>query len=236
PVLGVSKRVLSYTRPVYSDSAVDYTATGTIRSKTRSRKIKENVTRVSHPAPFWEAKAVVGDEITTLSLNDYENKFLVMVFYPFDFTFVCPTELLAFSDRLEEFQAINTEVVGISCDSEHSHFAWSKLPRKLGGIENIRIPLVADYSKKITEEYNVLFEEKGIPLRATVIIDDKGIVRVININDTEIGRSVDEVLRLVKAIQFANKHGEVCPVNWKEGDATIVPDQKKSKEYFSSMN
>ncbi|RIB18475.1 Peroxiredoxin, partial [Gigaspora rosea] len=195
------------------------------------------------PAPYWEASAVVGEEIKTLSLNDFEDKFLIMLFYPLDFTFVCPTELNAFSDRSQEFKDIGAEVVAISCDSEFSHLAWSKMPRGQGGIGGIKYVLnfvngkhlVADYSKKISEDYGVLYEEKGIPFRGTVIIDDKGAVRVVHINDTPIGRSVDEVLRLVQAIQFTNDYGEVCPANWKKGDATIVPDPKKSMSYFSTL-
>ncbi|CAG8758569.1 12478_t:CDS:2 [Gigaspora rosea] len=155
----------------------------------------EFVAKVTRPAPYWEASAVVGEEIKTLSLNDFEDKFLIMLFYPLDFTFVCPTELNAFSDRSQEFKDIGAEVVAISCDSEFSHLAW----------------------------------------RGTVIIDDKGAVRVVHINDTPIGRSVDEVLRLVQAIQFTNDYGEVCPANWKKGDATIVPDPKKSMSYFSTL-
>jgi len=139
-------------------------------------------------------------------------------------------------DRIQEFKDINTEVIGISCDSHYSHIAWDKIPRTQGGLGGIKIPLVADLKKEITMRYGCLFEESGHPFRGTFIIDDKGILRIAHINDAAIGRSVDETLRLVKAIQFANEHGEVCPVNWKSGDRTIVPDPKKSKEYFALFN
>ncbi|CAG8687352.1 10449_t:CDS:10 [Dentiscutata erythropus] len=259
----VTTRAFSYVKPLYQQEENQKLSEYQKKKILLKKKFAtEFVAKVTRPAPFWEALAVVGDEIKILSLNDFEDKFLIMLFYPLDFTFgesnvippvltcylmitrlkkenqlilVCPTELNAFSDRAQEFKNIGAEVVAISCDSQFSHLAWSKMPRGQGGIGGIKIPLVADYSKKISEDYGVLYEEKGIPFRGTVIIDDKGTVRVIHINDTEIGRSVDEVLRLVQAIQFANDYGEVCPANWKKGDATIVPDPKKSMAYFSKL-
>ncbi|CAG8596225.1 16748_t:CDS:10 [Dentiscutata heterogama] len=231
----VTTRTFSYVKPLYQQEDNKLSEYQKKKLLLKKKFADEFVAKVTRPAPFWEALAVVGDEIKTLSLNDFEDKFLIMLFYPLDFTFVCPTELNAFSDRVQEFKDIGAEVVAISCDSQFSHLAWSKMPRGQGGIGGIKIPLVADYSKQISEDYGVLYEEKGIPFRGTVIIDDKGTVRVIHINDTEIGRSVDEVLRLVQAIQFANDYGEVCPANWKKGDATIVPDPKKSMIYFSKL-
>ncbi|CAG8476681.1 17896_t:CDS:10 [Cetraspora pellucida] len=206
-------RAFSYAKPLYQQEDNNQKPLEYQRKKRLLKKkcADEFVAKITHPAPFWEANAVIEDEIKTLSLNDFEDKFLIMLFYPFDFTFVCPTELNAFSDRIQEFKDIGAEVVAISCDSQFSHLAWSKMPRNQGGIGGIKIPLIADYSKKISEDYGVLYEEKGIPFRGTVIIDEKGTVRVIHINDTEIGRSVDEILRLVQAIQFANDYGEVCP-------------------------
>ncbi|CAG8533856.1 1042_t:CDS:10 [Diversispora eburnea] len=235
----VTKKPLSYSKPLNQEVGEEYTATGTITRRPlkirRVKRIDDSVAKVSRPAPFWEAKAVFEDEISPLSLNHFEKKFLVMIFYPLDFTFVCPTELTAFSDRIKEFKEINTEVVGISCDSEHTHYNWNKIPRNQGGLGNLKYPLVSDFSKRISEDYGVLCEDKSFPFRGTIIIDDKGIVRVININDTQIGRSVDEVLRLVQAIQFANQYGEVCPANWKKGDSTIIPDQEKARSYFSKL-
>ncbi|EIE87578.1 peroxiredoxin-1 [Rhizopus delemar RA 99-880] len=153
-----------------------------------------------------------------------------------DFTFVCPTEILAFSDRIEEFKALNTAVIGASTDSEFSHLAWINTPRKQGGLGEMKIPLLADKTKSIAKDYGVLIEEAGIALRGLFIIDPQGVVRQITINDLPVGRSVDEVLRLVEAFQFTDKHGEVCPANWKAGEKTIKPSVKDSQEYFNAVN
>ncbi|KAK9719967.1 cTPxI [Basidiobolus ranarum] len=192
--------------------------------------------KVQKAAPSWRAQAVVDGQFKELKLEDYNGKFLVMVFYPMDFTFVCPTELLAFSDRIKEFQDLGVDVVGVSTDSEFSHLAWCNLPRTKGGLGDIKIPLIADITKKISADYNVLIEDKGIALRGLFIIDPKGAVRVMQVNDLPIGRSVDETLRLVEAIQFTDTHGEVCPANWKKGSPTIKADPKNSIEYFEKVN
>lgn len=162
----------------------------------------------------------------------------MLFFYPLDFTFVCPTEIIAFSDRIKEFKDLNTEVVGVSVDSHFSHLAWSNTPRKQGGIGKIEYPLLADLTKKISSDYGVLLDEAGISLRGLFIIDPKQTVRQVTINDLPVGRSVDETLRLIKAFQFVDKHGEVCPANWdeKNNKATIKPDPKGSQEYFSKQN
>ncbi|CAG8525337.1 703_t:CDS:10 [Paraglomus brasilianum] len=191
--------------------------------------------KIKHPAPVWEANAVINGNIRNLSHLDFANKYLVLLFFPLNFTFVCPTELIAFSDRIEEFQELNAEVVGVSVDSEYSHLAWSNLPRDQGGISNIRIPLVSDIKKEISTAYGVLFEEKGFAFRGLFIIDDLGLLRVSQIYDTEIGRSVDETLRLIQAIQHANTYGEVCPANWKRGSPAIKPNPRDSKEYFEKQ-
>ncbi|KAI9482717.1 MAG: thioredoxin-like protein [Benjaminiella poitrasii] len=191
---------------------------------------------VQHPAPEWTANALVDGEFKELSLSDYKGKFVVMVFYPADFTFVCPTELLAFSDRVEEFKKLGAEVVGISVDNVHSHLAWTNLPRKQGGLGNINIPLVSDIKKEISSSYDVLVREEGIALRGLFVIDPKGVLRIATIHDLPIGRSVDETLRVIEAIQFTDKYGEVCPANWKSGEKTIKPDPKGSQEYFNSAN
>lgn len=153
-----------------------------------------------------------------------------------DFTFVCPTEIIAFSDRINEFKALNCNVVGVSVDSHFSHLAWTNLPRKQGGIGKIDYPLLADLTKKVSSDYGVLLEG-GISLRGLFIIDPNQVVRQITINDLPVGRSVDETLRLIKAFQFSDKHGEVCPANWdeKNNKATIKPDPKGSQEYFSKV-
>lgn len=163
--------------------------------------------------------------------------FQVLFFYPLDFTFVCPTEIISFSDRIKEFKDLNTEIVGVSVDSHFSHLAWTNTPRKQGGIGKIEYPLLADLTKEISANYGVLLDA-GISLRGLFIIDPNQVVRQITINDLPVGRSVDETLRLIKAFQFTDKHGEVCPANWNEKDnkATIKPSVDGSKEYFSKQN
>jgi len=159
-------------------------------------------------------------------------KWLVLFFYPLDFTFVCPTEITAFSDRAGDFKAVNTEVVACSVDSKFSHLAWINTPRKEGGLGSMKIPILADLTRQIAADYGVLIEEAGIALRGLFIIDPKGTVRQITINDLPVGRSVDETLRLIKAFQFTDKHGEVCPANWQPGADSMKADPHGSKTYF----
>ncbi|CAH3187957.1 unnamed protein product, partial [Porites evermanni] len=151
----------------------------------------------------------------------FTGKYLVLFFYPLDFTFVCPTEIIAFSDRVEEFRAINCEVIACSVDSHFSHLAWTEKPRKKGGLGTMNIPLLSDITKQISKDYGVLLEDQGVALRGLFIVDDKGILRQITMNDLPVGRSVDEVLRLVQAFQFTDKHGEVCPAGWRPGNDTV---------------
>ncbi|GBM30518.1 Thioredoxin-dependent peroxide reductase, mitochondrial, partial [Araneus ventricosus] len=190
---------------------------------------------VSKPAPDFKATAVVNGSFKDISLQDFKGKYLVLFFYPLDFTFVCPTEIIAFSEKAKEFRALNTEVVAVSVDSHFSHLAWINTPRKKGGLGSMDIPLLADLSKKISKDYGVLLDA-GIALRGLFIIDPKQVVRQITVNDLPIGRSVDETLRLVKALQFHEKHGEVCPANWKPDSPTIKPDPEKAMEYFEKNN
>uniref|UniRef100_A0A6M2DZ53 thioredoxin-dependent peroxiredoxin n=1 Tax=Xenopsylla cheopis TaxID=163159 RepID=A0A6M2DZ53_XENCH len=187
---------------------------------------------ISRPAPHWEGTAVVNGEFTELSLKDFQGKYLVFFFYPLDFTFVCPTEILAFSDRIEEFRELNTEVVACSVDSHFTHLAWMNSPRKEGGLGKINIPLLSDLSHTISKDYGVYLEDLGHTLRGLFIIDHRGILRQITMNDLPVGRSVDETLRLVQAFQFTDQHGEVCPVNWKPGQDTIIPNPVEKKKYF----
>ncbi|KAI9316352.1 AhpC/TSA family protein [Dichotomocladium elegans] len=194
------------------------------------------VAQVQKPAPEFTLPAVVNGEFKDVSLSDYKGKYVVFFWYPMDFTFVCPTEILAFSDRIKEFEALDTAVIAASCDSEFSHLAWINTPRKQGGLGEMNIPIVADKTKKVARDYGVLLEDAGVTLRGLFIIDPKGTVRQITINDLPVGRNVDEVLRLVEAFQFTDKHGEVCPAGWKKGSATIKPDVKESKAYFESAN
>ncbi|XP_020600978.1 peroxiredoxin-1-like isoform X1 [Orbicella faveolata] len=191
---------------------------------------------IQKPAPPFSGTAVNKyGEFMDLKLSDYKGKYLVLFFYPLDFTFVCPTEIIAFSDRVEEFRAINCEVVACSVDSEFSHLAWTNVARKKGGLGQMNIPLLSDITKQISKDYGVLLEDQGVALRGLFVIDDKGILRQITMNDLPVGRSVDEVLRLVQAFQFTDKHGEVCPAGWRPGSDTIVPDSKKSGDYFSKQ-
>ena len=186
---------------------------------------------VQKEAPNFSATAVVNEEFKTLQLTDYRGKYVILFFYPLDFTFVCPTEIIAFSDRIEEFQKRGAEVIGVSVDSQFSHLAWIKMPRTEGGLGGLKYPLVADLTKKISSDYGVLLDG-GIALRGLFLIDKGGVVRHITINDLPIGRSVDETLRVLDALQFFEKNGEVCPADWKPGKATIKPGVKESKEYF----
>ncbi|CAI9726713.1 peroxiredoxin-2-like isoform X2 [Octopus vulgaris] len=194
-----------------------------------------NMLKLAQKAPEFKGMAVVNGEFKTIQLSDFKGKYLVLFFYPLDFTFVCPTEITAFSDRMEEFKKINCEVVACSTDSHYSHLAWINTPRKQGGLGEMKIPLLADKTLKIASDYGCLKEDEGISFRGLFIIDEKGVLRQITINDLPVGRSVDETLRLVQAFQFTDEHGEVCPVGWKPGSNTMKPDPKGSKEYFKQM-
>ncbi|XP_008159530.1 peroxiredoxin-4 isoform X1 [Eptesicus fuscus] len=192
--------------------------------------------KISKPAPYWEGTAVINGEFKELKLTDYHGKYLVFFFYPLDFTFVCPTEIIAFGDRIEEFRSINTEVVACSVDSQFTHLAWINTPRRQGGLGPIKIPLLSDLTHQIAKDYGVYLEDSGHTLRGLFIIDDKGILRQITLNDLPVGRSVDETLRLVQAFQYTDKHGEVCPAGWKPGSETIIPDPAGKLKYFDKLN
>ena len=189
---------------------------------------------VTHPAPEFKAQAVMPDgQFKELSLSDYRGKYVLLFFYPLDFTFVCPTEIIAFSDRASEFEAAGVQIIGVSVDSHFSHLAWRNTSRDQGGIGNVQYPLVADLSKQIARNYDVLMGD-AVALRGLFLIDQKGIVRHQVVNDLPLGRSVDEALRMVQALQFFEKNGEVCPANWKEGARTIKPTVDGSKSFFSA--
>ena len=190
------------------------------------------VPAIQKPAPAFQGTAVVNGEFKEISLSQYKGKYVVLFFYPLDFTFVCPTEIIAFSDRAQEFEKIGCKLIAASTDSHFSHLAWVNTPRKQGGLGEMDIPLLADKSSKIARDYGVLDEETGIPFRGLFIIDDKQNLRQVTINDLPVGRSVDETLRLVQAFQYTDKHGEVCPAGWKPGKKTMKPDVAGSKEYF----
>lgn len=187
---------------------------------------------IGKPAPDFSVMAVVDGEFKTVKLADYKGKYVVLFFWPRDFTFVCPTEIIAFSDRADEFRKINCEILGCSTDSHFTHFAWVQQPRKQGGLGDMNIPLLADSTQQIARAYGVLKEDEGLAFRGLFIIDGKGILRQITINDLPVGRDVDETMRLVQAFQYTDAHGEVCPANWRPGKATIKPGLKESKEFF----
>lgn len=188
---------------------------------------------VQKPAPDFEAQAVMPDgSFKQVKLADYRGRYVLLYFYPLDFTFVCPTEIIAFSDRNAEFAGRNVQVLGVSVDSHFTHLAWRKTPRSEGGLGDIAYPLVADLSKSIAQSYDVLLGG-GIALRGLFLIDKDGVVRHQVVNDLPLGRSVDEALRMVDALQYFEKNGEVCPANWKPGARTIKATPTDSKEFFA---
>ncbi len=182
---------------------------------------------VCEPAPYFEGVAYYQNAFKNIKLTDYKGKYVVLFFYPLDFTFVCPTEILAFADANDQFAATNCALIGASIDSQFSHFQYCQLARNKGGLGEIQIPLLADTTKTISRIYGALItrgSDAGVACRATFIIDDKGILRHASYNDLPVGRSVDEVLRLVQAFQYSDVHGEVCPSKWKPGGKTMKAD------------
>jgi len=190
---------------------------------------------VTNPAPDFTATAVLADgsivEDFKLSEN-YGQKGTVVFFYPLDFTFVCPSEIIAFSHRYDEFQKRGVNVVGVSVDSQFSHFAWRETPVEKGGIGRINFPLVADLTKNIARAYDVLLND-AVALRGSFLIDDKGIVRHAVVNDLPLGRNVDEMLRMIDAQQFTDEFGEVCPAGWQKGDEGMKADAQGVAEYLA---
>lgn len=177
------------------------------------------ITLVTKPAPEFKAQTVMPDNsIEELSLSDLRgDRYAVVFFWPLDFTFVCPSEIIAFDRKLPEFKARNCEVIGVSVDSHFTHLAWKNTSRERGGIGDVQFPMVADLSKQISRDYGVLFDE-SVALRGTFLIDRKGIVRHALINDLPLGRNIDEALRILDALQYTEVHGEVCPANWRTGE------------------
>jgi alkyl hydroperoxide reductase subunit AhpC len=190
--------------------------------------------QVGNKAPDFKGTAVVNKEFKEISLKDYKGKWLCLFFYPLDFTFVCPTEITAFSDRIEDFKKLGCEVVGASIDSQFSHLAWINTPRAQGGLGEIRYPLLADVNKEAARSYQVL-TDGGIALRGLFLISPEGNMEYQVVHNLGVGRSVDETLRVLEAFQYVAKHGEVCPANWKKGSDTIKPDPKGSQEYFKKQ-
>ncbi|XP_068946999.1 peroxiredoxin-1-like [Petaurus breviceps papuanus] len=192
--------------------------------------------KIGYPLPNFKATAVMPDwQFKDITLYNYKGKYIVLFFYPLDFTFVCPTEIIAFSDRAEEFKKINCQVIGASVDSHFCHLAWVNTVKKNGGLGAVNIPLLSDPKCTIAQHYGVLKADEGISFEGLFIIDEKGIFRQITINDLPVGRSGNETLWLVQAFQFTDKYGEVCPAGWKLGSDKIKPDVQGSKEYFSKQ-
>ncbi len=190
-------------------------------------------TLVTKEAPDFAAQAVMPDDsFAELKLSSYRGKYVVLFFYPLDFTFVCPSEIIAFDAALSKFQQKNTQVIGVSVDSHYTHLAWKNTPRKQGGIGPIKYPLVSDLTKQIARDYGVLLDG-GVALRGLFLIDKAGVVRHALINDLPIGRSVDEALRVLDALQFHEEHGDVCPANWHEGDEAMKPSTEGVAAYLA---
>lgn len=192
--------------------------------------------QVTQPAPDFTATTVMPDNSfnENFKLSDLQGKYVVLFFYPLDFTFVCPSEIIAFDKKLSEFQSRNCEVVGVSVDSHFSHWAWKNTPVEKGGIGNIQYPLVADLTKNISRDYGVLVDD-AIALRGLFLIDKEGIVQHALVNNLPLGRNVDEAIRVLDALQFTEQHGEVCPANWNKGDDAMKPSAEGVAEYLSKQ-
>jgi peroxiredoxin (alkyl hydroperoxide reductase subunit C) len=190
---------------------------------------------IGKKAPEFTAPAVMpGNDIKAdFSLADYRGRYVVLFFYPLDFTFVCPTEIIEFNRKLGRFKELGAEVVGVSVDSQFTHAAWKNTPVNQGGIGDIKYPLVADLTKKISTDFGVLNEEAGVAFRGTFLIDKEGVIKHYVINDLGLGRNIDETVRMVQALQHHEKHGEVCPANWNEGDDAMKPTADGVASYLS---
>lgn len=188
---------------------------------------------VGKKAPEFKLKSVVKGRVEECTLSSLQGKYVLLFFYPLNFTFVCPTELHAFQERLGEFEQRNAQVLGCSVDSCFSHLAWLNTPRNKGGIQGIEYPLLSDINKQLAASYDVLKEDEGIAYRGLFLIDKTGIVRHQIVNDLSLGRSVEEALRMIDALIFSEKHGEVCPANWQPGKKSMKATQDGLVEYFS---
>jgi peroxiredoxin (alkyl hydroperoxide reductase subunit C) len=192
-------------------------------------------TLIGNQAPEFKAPAVMADGSINneFSLADLRGKYVVLFFYPLDFTFVCPTEIIEFNRKLDEFKERGAEIVGVSVDSHFSHLAWKNTPVDQGGIGDIQYPLVADLKKQISRDYGVLLEGGGVALRGTFLIDKEGVVKHAVINDLGLGRNIDEAIRMVDALKHHEQYGEVCPANWKKGDDAMKPTSDGVASYLS---
>ena len=192
------------------------------------------MTHVGKKAPEIKAKAVIKDKFDDdFTLSNFQGKYVILFFYPLDFTFVCPTELLAFQEKLEEFKKKDANVIACSVDSIYSHFAWLDTSKENGGIKGVEYPIVSDITKDISKAYGVYNEDEGVAYRGLFLIDKDGIVRHELINDLFLGRSIDEALRVLDALISYETHGEVCPANWHTGEKTMKPTKEGVAEYLS---
>jgi peroxiredoxin (alkyl hydroperoxide reductase subunit C) len=192
---------------------------------------------VGKDAPNFSAPAVMADGTINddFSLADYKDQYIVLFFYPLDFTFVCPTELIAFSHRIAEFEKRGVQVIGCSIDSQFTHLAWRNTPVAEGGIGPVAYPLVADVKHEICQAYDVEFDAAGVAFRGSFLIDKNGVVRHQVVNDLPLGRNIDEMLRMVDALQFHEEHGEVCPAGWNKGDQGMVADGEGVASYLADQ-
>lgn len=188
---------------------------------------------IGKKAPAFQAKAVVKNKIFDLALSEYLGKYVVLFFYPLDFTFVCPTELHAFQEKLKEFEKREAQLIGCSVDSCYTHAAWLNTPKSKGGVQGITYPLISDLRKTISYDYRVLKEDEGISYRGLFLIDKGGIIRHQLVNDLPLGRSVSEALRLLDALIFHEQYGEVCPANWQEGSKGMKATEEGLSEFFN---
>ena len=188
---------------------------------------------VTQEAPDFKASAVMGNNsiVEDFTLSKYRGQYVVLFFYPLDFTFVCPSEIIAFDKAYGKFKERNAEVIGVSVDSQYSHFAWKNTPVNQGGIGQVAFPLVADLNKQISRDYGVLLDN-AVALRGLFLIDRQGVVRHAVVNDLPLGRNVDEAIRMLDALQFNEKYGEVCPANWSAGDEGMKPTSEGVAEYL----
>lgn len=192
-------------------------------------------TLVNKPAPDFTSSAVMpnGEIIENFSLSDHKGKYVVLFFYPLDFTFVCPSEIIAHDKRFDEFSARNAELIGISIDSPYSHYAWRNTDVNNGGIGPINFPLVSDMTHSIVRSFGIEHDD-GVALRGSFLIDKQGIVQHVVINNLPLGRNVDEMLRLLDALQFSEEHGEVCPAGWQKGQQGMTPTTDGVANYLKN--
>lgn len=213
--------------------------TDDILDNVKVKLYKDNKTHyacVAKSAPDFTAKAIMPDNSINEAFhfkNYIQGSKAVLFFYPLNFTFVCPSEIIAFNNKLGEFTSRNTKVVAVSVDSHFSHLAWKNTPYHKGGIGNIQIPMVSDLNKNISRLYHVLHDD-SISLRGTYLIDEQGIIRHLLINDLPLGRNIDETIRMIDALDYHNEHGEVCPAGWVKGEDGMTPSQKGVADYLAS--